>query len=291
MALGRAGRHYLSHLLGSCRARTSRRRTRRASQQLDVFFVDRNGQVWVDWVQPAPGSVWQGPHAISATHAAVPGGAIATGMQTPTQLDVFWIGPQDLLRDLGAPLWVNWVNWANGPGTWASDLGHGAPASISQSVFSPGAPLVAALQTPTQLDVVTTDYHGVVNVMAVSPQSNNVWQGPFPISSNGALLDTPANLAAFVEGTPSGNVLDVFYVDTSGTLTRQFVSGTGAWQSQGISPAGFAPAGAPVAASQQDNQPTVDAFVVSNASALNVNFEVNGGTWHNEWPIFPPQWN
>jgi hypothetical protein len=77
------------------------------------------------------------------------------------------------------------------------------------------------------------------------------------------------------------NQTDVFTVDSSGALTVSWVVGGGTWAGPvRISPTGFAPPGAALAASQQfgiSNQ--TDVFAADRTFLVNVSWVVGGGTW------------
>jgi hypothetical protein len=233
--------------------------------QTDVFSVAPNGAVTVRWVQG--GGAWAGPLLISQPGVAPPGARLAVSNQfgIPNQTDVFVVGDNGAVQ----------VFWVQGGGLWAGPLG------ISRSGLAPpGAALAASNQfgIPNQTDVFVVDATGTADVLWVA--GGGVWAGPLGISRTGLAPQGAALAASNQFGIP--NQTDVFVVDTTGTADVLWVDTGGPWAGPlGISPAGLAPPGAALVASNQFGLPSqTDAFVVDSTGASQVVWVVNGGTWN-----------
>src|ERR1022692_4107057 len=230
-----------------------------ANIQTDAFVVDNNGTLNVLWVVQA--GDWGGPLGVGPAGFAPAGAAVAASQQIGlNQTDVFGV---------------------DNAGAWSGPLGIG-PAGI----FPPGAPVAASQQIGlNQTDVFVVDNNGALNVAWVVEAG--AWGGPAPIGPAG--IFPPGAQVAVSQQFGAVNQTDVFVVDNAGQLNVFWVNNAGGWGGPlGIGSAGFAPAGAAVAASQQFgavNQ--TDVFVVDNAGQLNVFWVNNAGDWGGPLAIGP----
>jgi hypothetical protein len=242
-----------------------------ANIQTDVFVVDKNGTLNVLWVVEA--GAWSGPLAIGPAGIFPPGVPVAASQQLGlNQTDVFVVDKNGTLN----------VLWVVEAGAW-SGPGAIGPAGI----FSPGAPVAASQQfgAANQTDVFVVDKAGQLNVFWVN--NAGAWSGPLGIGPAG--IFPPGAPVAASQQFGAANQTDVFVVDKAGQLNVFWVNNAGAWSGPlGIGPAGFALAGASVAASQQFgavNQ--TDVLVVDKAGKLNVFWVNNAGPWSGPLGIGP----
>jgi hypothetical protein len=159
---------------------------------------------------------------------------------------------------------------------------------------SAGANLTASPEFPTEegrTDVFMVDNLGAVIVFSVidglwhpfsTTPPSGVWHLPAAISAAG-FSPPGAPLAASRQFGTDDDQTDVFVVDNEGALNVFWVVEGRRWNGpERISNPGFAPAGAPLAASRQfgtDDDQT-DVFVVDNEGALNVFWVVEGRRWN-----------
>jgi hypothetical protein len=136
-----------------------------------------------------------------------------------------------------------------------------------------------------QTDVFVVGNNGAVQVVWV--QGQGAWNGPLVISPGG-VAPTGAGLAASNQFGIS-NQTDVFVVAVDGATRVVWVQGAGAWNGPlAISPVGLAPAGAPLAVSNQFGIPNqTDVFVVGNNGGASVVWVDGGGAWNNAQGISP----
>ena len=180
------------------------------------------------------------------------------------------------------------VSWVVGQGAWFAPMRIG-PAGVA----NPGTFVAASQQFGTsvpQTDVFFVDKNGQLNVFYSDLQGS--WAGPVKIGPAG--LASPGCYLA-VSQQIGINQTDVFLVDKNGQLNVLYVVAGGAWSGPvKIGPAGHAPSGAFVAASQQFganagghavNQ--TDVFLIDNTGSLNVFYAVQGGAWSNGGTIGP----
>jgi predicted Fe-Mo cluster-binding NifX family protein len=238
------------------------------NHQLDVFFVDERGRLYVSWVIDS--GVWQGPVRISPAGMAPGGAHVATAHQVDMhQLDVFFVGHDGALH----------VSWAIDGDIWQG------PAAISPAgVAPPGGALVAAHQVNDhQLDVLFIGNDGALYVSWVIDKG--IWQGPVRIS--------PPNIAPKGAGIAAAHQvddhqLDVFFVGNDGALHVSWVIDGGVWQGPvAVTPAGVAPKGANVVAAHQIDNHQLDVFFIGNDGALYVSWVIDGGTWQGPVAITP----
>ncbi len=173
----------------------------------------------------------------------------------PNQTDTFSVAPDGAVQ----------VRWVTGSGPWSGPLAISPPG-----LAPPGARLAASNQfgIPNQTDVFVVGTNGAVQVLWV--QGAGAWKGPLASPPPG-LAPAGAGLAASNQfGIP--NQTDVFVVASNGGTQVVWVDGGGAWNGPlGISPAGHAPAGAALAASNQFGIPNqTDVFVVASNGATQV---------------------
>ena len=241
------------------------------ANQTDVFVIAPNGRLHVFSIQGA--GAWTGPTLIGPTSVAPSGCSLAVSQQFGVaggQIDVFVVGNNGQLQ----------VFWASGSGGWSGPLGVGPTG------FATGGAHVAASQqfgVADQTDVFVVDKSGQLAVFWV--QGSGDWNGPLTMGPSGL---APAGAPVAVsQQFGANNQTNVFLVDNTGRLVTFWVENSGAWQGPlALSGAGFAPAGAHVAAAQQfgaENQTNV--YLISNSGQL-VNFWVeNAGAWNGPLSI------
>jgi hypothetical protein len=284
--------------------------------QTDVFSVNENGQLAVNWVDNA--GEWQGPLQIGNSDIAPAGCPLAASQQFGlTQTDVFLVNNNGQL----CVYWVDAGGGWNGPATIGSGLPAGACVAASQQfglsqtdvfvvdnngqlnvfwvdnagawqgpekigpshAFNPGCPLAASQQfgLSNQTDVFLIDTNGQLNVFWVD--GAGVWQGPGKIGT--PIFAPGANLAASRQ--IGLNQTDVFVIDKNGQINVFWVDNAGAWQGPGkISPAIF-PSGGHLSASQQFGLNQTDVFAVDTKGQLNVVWVDNAGAWQGPGTIGP----
>jgi hypothetical protein len=239
--------------------------------QTDVFFVDKTGQLNVFWAD-GEGS-WNGPEKIGPAGFAVSGAYLAVSQQIGlSQTDVF-------LADKTGQLNVFWVD---GAGAW------NGPEKIGPPAHAPSGGFVAASQQfgLTQTDVFLIDNTGQLNVFWVD--GAGAWAGPEKIGAAGFAAPGGYLAASQQFGLTQ---TDVFLVDKTGQLNVFWVDGAGAWNGpEKIGPAGYATAGAYVAASQQFGATTkgqTDVFLFNKSGQLAVFYVVGAGVWSGAVTIGP----
>jgi predicted Fe-Mo cluster-binding NifX family protein len=240
-----------------------------SNHQLDVFFVDERGRLYVCWV--IDGGIWQGPVRIAPAGVAPGGARVATAHQVDNhQLDVFFIGQDGALH----------VSWAIDGDIWQGPVGI-SPAGLAP----PGASLATAHQVNNhQLDVLFIGNDGALYVLWVI--DGGIWQGPVRISPPGI---APGGAGIATAHQVDEHQLDVFFIGEDGALHVSWVVDGGIWQGPvGISPPGIAPKGANVAAAHQTDNHQLDVFFVGNDGALYVSWVIDGSVWQGPVAITPP---
>jgi hypothetical protein len=156
-----------------------------ASQQFgltrtDVFSVNENGQLTVNWVDG--GAEWQGPLQIGPTGYAPAGCSLAASQQFGlTQTVVF------LVNNIGQLA----VFWVDGGAGW------NGPGGIGPVGNAPTGACVAASQQIglNQTDVFLVDNNGQLNVFWLD--NGGAWQGPLvrgnPVAAPSAGLGSNSN--------------------------------------------------------------------------------------------------
>jgi hypothetical protein len=235
--------------------------------QTDVFAIDKNGQLFVSWVDGGGG--WSGPAPIGGGGRFPASAPLTAGPQFGlTQTDVFAVDTSGTLT----------VAWVTGGGNWSG------PASIGSASFLPGAPLATTQQFGlNQTSVFAVNKFGALTVAWVS--GAGAWNGPATISG-GNVFSASASVAACQQFGLTQT--DVFAVDLAGALTVSWVDGGGAWNGPAaISPAGTFVVGSPLAAGQQIGLTQTNVFVVDLAGALTVSWVDGAGAWQGPVRISP----
>ena len=236
------------------------------NDQLTLLYVGNGGRLVVSWV--AGTQPWQGAIPIGTDRFAPPGAHVGVAVQPPNpQLTALVIGDDEAVH----------VSWEVDNGRWS------VPVPISQPKTAPaGAPVVVVHQPPNdQLDALVVGNDG--SILLLWEADNGAWQGPAPIAPPG-FAPSGGHLAAARQ--PPNDQLDVFVVGNDGAVAVCWEVDNGPWKGPAaITPAGFAPAGAPVAAIRQGPQDQLDVFVVGVDGRLYVLWEVNNGPWQGPAPI------
>ena len=188
-----------------------------APNQTDVFFIDKNGQLNVYWVQGT--GAWGGPVKIGPAGLAAPGAAVAASRQfgAPNQTDVFFIDNNGQLQ----------VCWVQGTGGW------GGPVKIGPAGIAPSGAYVAVSQqfgAENQTDVFFIGNNGQLNVCWV--QGTGAWNGPQKIGPKGLAAPGSALAASAQFGVVNQSnvyVLNVTGTSAPGWPTVFWVEGAGAW--------------------------------------------------------------
>ncbi len=250
--------------------------------QTDVFFVDKNGQLNV-FYSDMQGS-WAGPVKIGPAGLAQPGCYLAVSQQIGlNQTDVFLV---DKTGQLNVFYVVDGLAW-------------GGPVKIGPAGHAPSGAFVAASQQfgtnvagkpVNQTDVFLLDNNGQLNVFYVL--QGGAWSaggtiGPAGMAAPGGYLAASQQFGL--------QQTDVFLVDKTGQLNVFWVYESGPWAGPlKIGPAGYAPAGAYVAASQQfganaQGKPVsqTDVFLIDNSGQLSVFYTVGAGAWSQGGTIGP----
>jgi hypothetical protein len=213
-----------------------------------------------------------------------PGQPLAATRQfgTTNRTDVFAIGSTGQLT----------LFYVEDSGVWREHPPIG-PASFppTGSAFAPpGAQLAVSQQfgLSNRTNIFVVDNTGTLNFFYCDNGDPAGWQGALPISAAG--FAAPGAWLAACQRAANPNQTDVYVVDNSGTLNVFSVVGGGNWSGPTqISAAGFAPAGAPVAASQRygvANQ--TDVYVAETAGAMNVFSVGSSGAWEGPFVISRP---
>jgi len=183
-----------------------------ANQQTDVFFLDKNGQLNVFWVNGA--GTWGGPQKIGPAGIANPGSFIAACQQfgANEQTDVFLFDKNGQLN----------VFWVNGAGAW------GGPVKIGPVLIANPSSFIATSQqfgANEQTDVFFVDKNGMLNVCWVN--SAGAWNGPEPIGP--AFNAVPGCYIAASQQFGAVQQTDVFLIDKNGLLNVFWVNSAGSW--------------------------------------------------------------
>ena len=142
--------------------------------------------------------------------------------------------------------------------------------------FTSGGGISASQQFAfNQTDVFSVDENGQLNVSWVDNAGE--WQGPMAIGPTGVANPGSAVAASRQFGL---NQTDVFLIDKNGQLRVYWVDNAGGWLGpETLGPAGVAPAGCPLAVSQQFGLTQTDVFVIDNNGQLRVYWVDGGGSW------------
>jgi hypothetical protein len=183
-----------------------------ANQQTDVFFLDKNGQLNVFWVNGT--SAWGGPEKIGPTSIGRPGSFLAASQQfgANEQTDVFLFDQNGQLN----------VFWVNGAGGW------GGPEKIGPVLIgNPGSYLAVSQQfgANEQTDVFFVDKNGFLNVAWVN--SAGPWQAPEPVGPTSNAM--PGCYLAASQQFGAVQQTDVFLIDKNGYLNVFWVNAADPW--------------------------------------------------------------
>jgi outer membrane protein assembly factor BamB len=151
---------------------------------------------------------------------------------------------------------------------------------------SPGSSVASSNQfgLPNQTDAFRVGDDGSIQVNWVG--AGGPWGGPLQIAPPGT---APANAHLAASNQFGLAQTDLFFVGNDGSLQVVWVSGGGTWAGPlKISPAGTAPAGAHVAASNQFGLPNqTDVFTVGSDGATRVSWVGSSGIWGGPRAITP----
>jgi len=178
-------------------------------------------------------------------------------------------------------------------GVWSghTPIGPGSFPPTGSAFAPPGAQLAVSQQfgLANRTDIFVVDNTGKLNFFYCDNGDTAGWQGPIPISPAGFAAPPGARLAA-CQRAANANQTDVYVVDSSGILNVFSVVSGGNWSPPTkISAAGFAPAGAAVAASPRygvANQ--TDVYLAETSGAMNVFSVGSSGVWSGPSVISQP---
>jgi hypothetical protein len=221
-----------------------------------VAYVDRTGAL--GGVFSVNGGAWQ-QGTLTGSNFAANGSPVAMGNQDSTQLDVFVIGTNGALEAM----------WYNG--------GWFGPIALSATNVAPVANIATAMQGTSQLDVFFVGSNGAVQGAWVTKTLGiwGAWNAPVNLTQT-QYAPPGAGIAPAI--MPSGNELDVFFVDNSGALSDVWVAIPGAQPWAGplpLSPKDYSSPGDGLATAPQfGNQ--LDVFVAGKAGVIATATNGNG---------------
>jgi len=242
--------------------------------QLTVLYVEpESGQLNAQW-RFRGHAEWNGPAPILPSHPPAPsGGSLAVAAQGSNRWFVVFADKTGNLFSSGVDGGAAW--------TKAQRLTPSLDAFAEQ-----GSNVVAIEQAP-----------GLVSALFVAKSSRRVhvcwretgdlaWNGPAPIHS---LLKPAPPGAGIAAASLPGDRWWVFYVDDSGTLTANRVTGRDPWQApEAISVSNTAPPGALVAAANQTDW-LINVFVVDRDGVLRLYWRAQDATqWSGPLKMTPP---
>ena len=163
-------------------------------RQLDVFSVSQQGAVLVTW--RGTGGDWAiEPAAVTPQSFVSPGSYLAAAKPNDQELDVFFVREDRAI----------WVTWETDDGTWTDGV-HGYPKRASTSgLAASGAPVAAAKQGASQLDVFVVGIDGAIWV---------TWRFPDGNWTDGAGRPSPAQVTPGGLALPSSGVAALARSDT-----------------------------------------------------------------------------
>jgi hypothetical protein len=201
---------------------------RQSTNVTAAFSFGSDGALYDRQITYASGTgVRSEPLALTAGSTAPSGAAIATGAQSSTQLDVFYVGNDHKVQYV----------WEQNDGAWqaATDL-PGQPSNLAP----PGAHLATA-NASGQLGVAVVDNNGAVDILWWNPLLG--WLGPAPIT--GTNYAPPGATLALVWRYP--NELDLFAIGSEGAVKFMAFNGTNWSGPTYLTLGSFAPPGGGVA--------------------------------------------
>jgi hypothetical protein len=181
-----------------------------------------------------------------------------------------------------------WTTWEANGGPWRDGDHDRHPLPVSTSGLAPaGSPVVAVAQNPQQIDVFVVGHDGAV--WATWESHDGPWRdgrkNRWPARVTPPCLAPPG--APVAAAKQNDNQLDVFVVGHDGAIWVTWESHDGPWHNgEGgrlpvrISPPGFAPPGAHLAAAKQNDR-QLDVFVVRDDGAIWVTWEADDGPWRD----------
>jgi hypothetical protein len=233
------------------------------NEELHVFSIDAHGTLKDVWKHH--NGFWEASFSLSAPGLSPAGAPLAAVWQPLNeQLEVFTIAPNGALQDI----------WKAHNGPWI------APIYISPPGFAPPSAHVAAIFQPLNntLEVFAVDSTGAVRV--VWKAQNGAWQRPFALTPPGS---APPGAPLAVVWQPLNEQLEVFWIDSTGAAREVLKRHNGPWQQpSNITPAGFASAGADIAAVWQPLNEQLEVFSTDRCGAIKDVWKAHNSAW------FPP---
>ena len=186
------------------------------------------------------------------------------------QVEVFGIDAHGTLKNV----------WKPNDGFWEPSFSMSAPG-----LAPPGAPLAAVWYPMNeQLEVFTIATNGALTVTYKA--HNLAWAPPSYITPPN-FAAPGAQIAAVVQ--PLNNQLEVFAIDPTGAVKVAWKAQNGRWLGPvTLTPAGIAPAGAPLAAVWQPLNEQLEVFFVDTAGALRVLWKQHNQHWAQTTAISAP---
>ena len=233
------------------------------NEELHVFSIDAHGTLKDVWKHHD--GFWEASFSLSAPGLSPAGAPLAAVWQPLNeQLEVFTIAPNGALQDI----------WKAHNGAWF------APIYISPPGFAPPSAHVAAIFQPLNntLEVFAVDSTGALRV--VWKAQNGAWQRPFALTPPGS---APPGAPLAVVWQPLNEQLEVFWIDRTGAAREVLKRHNGPWQQPSIvAPAGFANAGADIAAVWQPLNEQLEVFSTDRCGAIKDVWKAHNSPW------FPP---
>jgi hypothetical protein len=233
------------------------------NEEVHVFSIDAHGTLKDVWKHHD--GFWEASFSLSAPGLSPAGAPLAAVWQPLNeQLEVFTIAPNGALQDI----------WKAHNGAWF------APIYISPPGFAPPSAHIAAIFQPLNntLEVFAVDSTGAVRV--VWKAQNGAWQRPFALTPPGS---APPGAPLAVVWQPLNEQLEVFWIDSTGAAREVLKRHNGPWQQPSIvAPAGFANAGAEIAAVWQPLNEQLEVFSTDRCGAIKDVWKAHNSAW------FPP---
>jgi hypothetical protein len=239
------------------------------NQQLEVFVVASDGAIKGIW--KANNQAWAPPFNLTGPGFAPPGAPIAAVWQPLNeQLEVFVIGTDGAAKGV----------WKAHNAAWAP------PFNLTGPGFAPAGAGIAAVFQPlnSQLEVFAVDDAGAVS--GVWKDNNSAWHADFNVTGPGF---APPGAPVAAVWQPLNEHLEVFAVGTDGAMKGAWKAHNAAWAPPfNLTPPGFAPPGAGVAAVWQPLGQQLEVFAVDGNGAVSGVWKASDSPWRAPFDLTGP---
>ncbi|HYJ13615.1 MAG TPA: hypothetical protein VEW66_08490 [Thermomicrobiales bacterium] len=236
------------------------------NDQLEVFFVDANGAVWVLW--KANNEAWNPPAQLTPNGYADPGTPLTSVFYPPNnQLEVLFV-------DASGAIGVLWK---------AQNEAWNEPVVLTEAGIAITGTVLSGVYYPVndQLEVLFVDRHGAVNVLWKA--NNEAWNAPVALTNQ--ILAIPGSPIATVF-YPQNEQLEAFFLDISGALRVLYKVRNAEWSPPiAITNSFFANPGDQVAASYYWLDTQLNVFVANSAGQVQLVWKANNSTWRDPTPL------